>query len=65
MLSDGHAAEILESLKPELRSEDYDAAVEKAVNRIVEEALSKGYTSDLKGERNDKDVASPSPLPPY
>lgn len=41
VLTDGHAAEILESLKPEMRSGDYDAAIETAVRRIVGEALSK------------------------
>lgn len=42
VLMDRHAADILESLKPELRAGDYDAAIAKAVNRIVDEALSRG-----------------------
>ena len=38
-LSDGHAAAILDSIKKELRAGDYDGAVEKAVGRVIDEAL--------------------------
>ena len=34
-----HAAAILDSIKKQLRAEDYDGAVEKAVGRVIDEAL--------------------------
>eukprot|EP00746_Dinoflagellata_sp_MGD_P136100 gnl/MRDRNA2_/MRDRNA2_70081_c0_seq3.p1 gnl/MRDRNA2_/MRDRNA2_70081_c0~~gnl/MRDRNA2_/MRDRNA2_70081_c0_seq3.p1 ORF type:complete len:443 (+),score=64.25 gnl/MRDRNA2_/MRDRNA2_70081_c0_seq3:76-1404(+) len=42
VLTDHHAADVLASLRPELRSEKYDDAIEKAVDRIINEALVNG-----------------------
>jgi uncharacterized protein len=38
-LGDGHAATILGSLQKQLRAGNWDAAVEKAVDRVIDEAL--------------------------
>ena len=42
VLTDGHAADILVSIKPHLREGDYDVALEMAVSRVIEEALEPG-----------------------
>lgn len=42
VLTDNHAKDILESLRPRLRAGDYDAAVVLAVQRMVSEALEPG-----------------------
>lgn len=42
VLTDSHAAAILESLKPHLRSQKYDDALMLAITRVIEEALKRG-----------------------